>query len=145
MWYEVEVGNSNQRLGNHRLALKNYNYIEKHFDQIYEDQFDFHVYSMRKFTIFAYFEMIEMEDKIYRNEYAVQAALGLIKSLKKVEKIKEEENKKNEEEFEVYKKSKEYQKLQQEIRQKENEDEYRLETDPEGYELYQSIVRINIE
>ena len=53
-----------------------------------------------------------MEDKIYRNEYAVQAALGLIRSLKKVEKIKEEEDKKNEEEFEVYKKSKEYQKLQ---------------------------------
>ena len=66
---------------------------------------------MRKFTIFAYFEMIEMEDKIYKNEFSVKAALGLIRSLKKVEKIKEEENKKNEEEFEEYKKSKEYQKL----------------------------------
>jgi hypothetical protein len=32
MWYETEVGNSQLRLENYRMALKNFNYIEKHFD-----------------------------------------------------------------------------------------------------------------
>ena len=71
MWYEVEAGFSEFRQKNYRMALKNFNWIEKHFDQIYEDQFDFHIYSMRKFTIFAYFEMLEMEDKLYKNKFGV--------------------------------------------------------------------------
>lgn len=37
MWYETECGASYFRQGNYRLALKNYNYIEKHFEQIFED------------------------------------------------------------------------------------------------------------
>jgi len=32
MWYENEFGNSFLRQGNFRLALKNFNYIEKHLD-----------------------------------------------------------------------------------------------------------------
>lgn len=32
MWYETEFGFSYLRQGNLRLALKNFNYIEKHFD-----------------------------------------------------------------------------------------------------------------
>ena len=37
LWYEVEVGDSYHRQGNYRLALKNYAYVEKHLDQIFED------------------------------------------------------------------------------------------------------------
>ena len=32
MWYEVECGNSHLRQGNLRMAIKNYNYIERHFE-----------------------------------------------------------------------------------------------------------------
>jgi len=32
MWYENEVGFSHLRLGNYRMALKNFNYIEKHLE-----------------------------------------------------------------------------------------------------------------
>lgn len=32
MWYEYECGNSYYRQKNYRMALKNYNYIEKHFE-----------------------------------------------------------------------------------------------------------------
>ena len=48
---------------------------------------------MRKFTIFAYFQLLEMEDKIYKNVYAVKAALGMIKALRKANRVKEEESK----------------------------------------------------
>lgn len=37
MWYETDSGAANLRLGNLRLAIKNYYYIQKHFEQIYED------------------------------------------------------------------------------------------------------------
>ena len=94
MWYECEVGNSHLRQRNYRQAIKNFNWIEKHFDQINEDQLDFHIYSMRKYTIFAYFEMLEMEDKLYQNKFASKAAVGLIASLNKLVKNKEEEENK---------------------------------------------------
>lgn len=32
MWYEIEVGNSHLRQNNLRFALKNFNFIEKHFE-----------------------------------------------------------------------------------------------------------------
>ncbi len=67
MWYEVEVGYSYLRQGNYRMALKNFNYVERHLEQIYEDQFDFHLYAMRKYTINSYFQMLDMEDKVYKN------------------------------------------------------------------------------
>ena len=71
MWYELEVGRSHARQGNWRLALKNFNFIEKHIEQFHEDQFDFHLYSMRKFTVAAYLQLLDMEDRIYSNPYAV--------------------------------------------------------------------------
>ena len=37
MWYEIEAGDSYYRQGNYRMALKNYTYIEKHLEQIFED------------------------------------------------------------------------------------------------------------
>lgn len=71
------------------MALKNYNFIEKHLEQIYEDQFDFHLYSMRKFTFKSYDDMIKMEDDLYKNPYAIKSAIGIIKVLSKLSKIKE--------------------------------------------------------
>ena len=87
MWYESECGFSYLRQNNIRLALKNFNFIEKHFETIYEDQFDFHTYGLRKFCINAYFEMIEMEDRLHQNKYAVRAALGMIKTARKALKL----------------------------------------------------------
>ena len=42
MWYEIECAHSHARRGDHGRALKNFAYIEKHFTDIVEDQFDFH-------------------------------------------------------------------------------------------------------
>jgi hypothetical protein len=32
MWYENEVGQAHLSQGNYRLALKNFSYVERHFD-----------------------------------------------------------------------------------------------------------------
>jgi peptide alpha-N-acetyltransferase len=87
MWYEVECGKSYMRQGQLRLALKNFDYIEKHFEQIYEDQFDFHLYSIRKYTLSSYFEMIKMEDRVYHNKFAVKAAIEVIRLANRAAKL----------------------------------------------------------
>jgi len=69
--------------------LKNYNFIERHFEQVYEDQFDFHLYAIRKFTLEAYEEMLEMEDKLYQNPFAIKTCIGIIQCMNKLQKNKE--------------------------------------------------------
>ena len=73
------------------MALKMFNFIDKHFEQIFEDQLDFHLYAMRKYTLNSYFQMLDMEDNIYRNKNAVTAAIGLIRTMNKVNKNLEQE------------------------------------------------------
>lgn len=54
MWFQTESGYAYKRLGKLGEALKKAHEIEKHFDEITEDQFDFHTYCMRKMTLRAY-------------------------------------------------------------------------------------------
>ena len=54
MWFQTESGYALQRLGKLGEALKKAHEIERHFDDITEDQFDFHTYCMRKMTLRAY-------------------------------------------------------------------------------------------
>lgn len=85
--------------------------------------------------------MIEMEDHVYRNKYAVRAALGTIKVARKVNKLnREEELAKLKPEVEEYKSSKEYKQVQDEIRKKDEDDDFKNDPDPRGYDLYESFV-----
>lgn len=86
--------------------------------------------------------MIAMEDQVYKNKFAVRAALGMIKTAKKVAKLNaEEELKKLKPEIETYKASEEYRQLQNELKKKDDDDEYRNDPDPKGYDLYEKFVR----
>ena len=82
-----------------------------------------------------------MEDNIYRNKYAVRSTIGEIKVLKKLDRIKEEEAARIKPEIEAYKASKEYEKLLEELKKKDEDDEYRNDTDPKGYELYEKAIK----
>jgi cytidylate kinase len=61
--------------------------------------------------------------------------------MNKAEKNKEEEAKKLEPEFETYKNSKEYKEIVEDLRKRDEDDEFRNDFDPQGYELYQKSVR----
>jgi len=138
MWYEIECGQSHLRQGQLRLALKNFNYIEKHFEQIYEDQFDFHLYAISKYTLNSYFEMVAMEDRVYQNKFAVKAAIGMIKVAKKAVKLDTaQELAKLKPEVEQYKASKEYTLLMDDLKKRDDDDEFRNDTDPKGYDHYE--------
>lgn len=52
--FVTEDGNAYRRSGNLAMALKRYISIEKLFSEFEDDQYDFHGYSMRKFTINVY-------------------------------------------------------------------------------------------
>ena len=64
----------------------------------------------------------------------------MIKVMKQVAKVAQEEKKKVEKEHVDYLKSDEYKKLQQKLQEKDEDDEYRQDPDPEGYELYKKAL-----
>ena len=50
----LEDADAHRRNGVRNMALKRYTAIQKRFDEFEDDQFDFHGYSVRKFTINVY-------------------------------------------------------------------------------------------
>lgn len=54
MWFSLEEGNAHLRLNQLGRALKRFHAIDKHFTDITDDQFDFHMYCLRKTTLRAY-------------------------------------------------------------------------------------------
>lgn len=79
MWYETEVAKGNRILGKYGEALKMCHQVEQHFVGIYEDQFDFHTYCLRKSTLCAYIRLLRLEDKIRDHEFYYKAAKMAIK------------------------------------------------------------------
>ena len=53
-WFNIEEGYAYLRQKEYGKALKRFHVIEKIYDDIYDDQFDFHTYCMRKMTLRAY-------------------------------------------------------------------------------------------
>lgn len=50
----IEDADAYRRNGNLGLALKKYHAVQKVFDEVEDDQYDFHGYSLRKFTVNIY-------------------------------------------------------------------------------------------
>ena len=71
-----------------------------------------------------------MEDNIYQNKNAVKAAVGIIKTMQKVDKIKEEEAKRFKPEIDEYKASKEYKDMVEELKKRDEDDEFKNDFDP---------------
>lgn len=82
-----------------------------------------------------------MEDKLYQNKFAAKAAVGLISALNKVNRHKEEEEKRMAEDKAKWVETEEYVKLQKELQKGEEEDGMRIDSDPKGFDTYETIVR----
>lgn len=78
MWYEIAAGQSFDRVGEMGKSLKKFLAVGKHFDDITEDQFDFHQYCIRKMTIRTYIRMLRVEDELYGHKYYLRGAKGAI-------------------------------------------------------------------
>ncbi|KAJ3016379.1 hypothetical protein HKX48_004057 [Thoreauomyces humboldtii] len=78
MWFELECAKSHVRKNETGRALKRLHQIEKHFCDIYDDQFDFHSYSLRKMTLRAYVDLLRVEDRLRGHAYYYDAAVTAV-------------------------------------------------------------------
>lgn len=62
--YLIENADCHRRNGNLAMALKRYVGLQKIFNEIEDDQYDFHGYSMRKFNLNVYLEYVFYIQKI---------------------------------------------------------------------------------
>lgn len=79
MWYIIEVGESWVRQEQFGKALKKFHQIAKFFDDIIDDQFDFHTYCLRKITLRSYVALIRDEDIVQKHPYYVRAVKNAVK------------------------------------------------------------------
>ncbi|CDH51176.1 n-alpha-acetyltransferase auxiliary subunit-like [Lichtheimia corymbifera JMRC:FSU:9682] len=79
-WFHIEEGYAYLRQKNYGKALKRFHVTQKIFDDIYDDQFDFHGYCLRKMTIRAYVKMLRFEDNLRQHHYYVTAAKGAVEA-----------------------------------------------------------------
>lgn len=75
MWFAIECGMSYYRQGKFGPALKKFHQIFKHFEDIADDQFDFHTYCLRKMTLRPYVDLLKFEDRLREHPYYYKAAI----------------------------------------------------------------------
>ncbi|KAJ6631099.1 NMDA receptor-regulated protein 1-domain-containing protein [Mycena sp. CBHHK59/15] len=75
LFYLVEEADAHNRNGNFGPALKKYMAVKKVFDEVEDDQYDFHGYSLRKFIINIYLNLLTWEDRLRSHPAYVKAAL----------------------------------------------------------------------
>ncbi|KAF2869769.1 NMDA receptor-regulated protein 1 [Massariosphaeria phaeospora] len=78
MWFLLEEGDSYLRQRNLGLALKRYTSVADIFETWWEDQLDFHSFSIRKGQIRAYIDMVRWEDHLREHPFFTRAALSAV-------------------------------------------------------------------
>jgi hypothetical protein len=67
MWYELQTALSYLRINQLEKSLRWFNFIKEHFEEIYEDQFDFYTFSLKKYHLRYYYNLVKHEDNLYSN------------------------------------------------------------------------------
>ncbi len=78
MWFEIEAGHSYFCDGKIAMALKFFMKVISHFDDIEDDQLDFHTYCLRKFTIKSYVGMLRMINEFRSHPFFLAAMHGTV-------------------------------------------------------------------
>merc|ERR1712227_1000945 len=70
-----------------KLALVECEKVYKIFENIYNDQFDFHNYSIKKSTFITYLEMLEWKGNLRRHNLFINSSKYVLKFEKSFEKL----------------------------------------------------------
>ncbi|KAF9527491.1 NMDA receptor-regulated protein 1-domain-containing protein [Crepidotus variabilis] len=73
--FMLEEADAHRRDGKLNMALKRYMAVKSTFDDFDNDQYDFHGYNLRKFTINIYLTLLKWEDRIRSHPGYVKAAI----------------------------------------------------------------------
>ncbi|KAF6019761.1 NAA15 [Bugula neritina] len=79
MWFQTECAAAYSRRQQWGDALRHCHQVDKHFTEITEDQFDFHTYCLRKFTLRSYVSLLRLEDVLRNHRFYFKAASIAIK------------------------------------------------------------------
>lgn len=77
--YLTEEANAQHQLGKLGPALKKYIAIQKVFEEIYHDQYDFHFYALRRHTVNAYMKLLQWEDNLTFHPTRVHSIVEAVK------------------------------------------------------------------
>ncbi len=91
MWQELEEADSHSREKNFAMALRRYNDIHKHFHEFWDNQFDFHMYCLRKTTIRSYLGMLRLTNQKCKDKFFQRAAIGKARVYLEIGKLSAEE------------------------------------------------------
>ncbi|BGO94951.1 hypothetical protein NBRC10512_000630 [Rhodotorula toruloides] len=78
LWFIQEEGDAYAAKEDWARALRRYHQILDIFQEVEEDQYDFHAYCMRKYTLNAYVELLRFEDKLRDHPRFASAAKSAI-------------------------------------------------------------------
>eukprot|EP00824_Muranothrix_gubernata_P001474 TRINITY_DN1168_c0_g1_i1.p1 TRINITY_DN1168_c0_g1~~TRINITY_DN1168_c0_g1_i1.p1 ORF type:complete len:416 (-),score=97.09 TRINITY_DN1168_c0_g1_i1:151-1398(-) len=82
MWYEIEMAKAHFLKDQIPKSMQMFKYVYRHFHNIFNDQYNYHGYALRRGNFLAYLDMIEATEKHYQNNYFAEACLGMIKCLR---------------------------------------------------------------
>ncbi|GAA96273.1 uncharacterized protein L969DRAFT_56681 [Mixia osmundae IAM 14324] len=77
-WFLQAEAQSHQRQYRLNMALKRYHQIAAIFADIREDEFDFHSYAIRRFTLRAYVQLLRYEDQLHSHTACLNAVEGAV-------------------------------------------------------------------
>ena len=83
-WFLLEVARAHLKKGEHLSSLDYCLQLRKSFENIWEDQLDFHVFCLSKMRLCSYVELLRLEDTIYHNQDFKETALIAIEVLLKL-------------------------------------------------------------
>lgn len=109
-----------------------------HINAMIEDQYDYYLYSLRKFTLLAFEGLLKItNNELYSFGYIQKAAIGLCKLALKVKKLNQEDKDAYAKEFEEYKQSDEWKAVikmkETAVEDDDDEDYKKKDWDPKGY------------
>lgn len=143
-WYFFHCGMANFRLGNLREAVKEFQYVEKHYISMFDECCDFFYCSMRKGTMMHYLNMWEWQSNIYKGKLAVRGCILLLKAVARIKKVVTANPALIEEakvEYDAYMETEEYKKWLVEFEKNEENNDLRNDPDPKGWKLYIDLLK----
>ena len=141
MWFEQMCGRAHYANGSYRQALKELKFVQLHQEHMVQDFYDYYQYSLRRFTLKSFEDLMTFADKtLVQNRTVIKAAISMLRLEHRISKVREEEKTKLEPEMATYLASEDYTKLQETLSKAEDEDEYKNDSDPQGYFNYKKLV-----
>eukprot|EP01061_Rhynchopus_euleeides_P034864 TRINITY_DN58818_c0_g1_i1.p2 TRINITY_DN58818_c0_g1~~TRINITY_DN58818_c0_g1_i1.p2 ORF type:complete len:711 (+),score=402.25 TRINITY_DN58818_c0_g1_i1:251-2383(+) len=91
MWYEIELADCFYRKGDIDAALHRYLLVDRHFNDIVDDQIDFHHYLSKKNNVRAYLDMLRFMDHARDHKFFCKAAKQIVRCYLDIHHIGKEE------------------------------------------------------